>query len=211
ELMTIRENERAALARDLHDGLGQYLTGLRAQTWMIPLKANDKTGLEDLASQIGSTCEALDQGFRHLIRSQYPVALEQTGLKAAVFELLKEVSTAQKQIALTVSGDGWDNWPLATQSHLYRLIQEAINNSVRHAGPSRIDIDFSLVEEGALLVIADDGCGQLPFKKGFGLKSMNERALMLGGTFQIGASSLKTTSEDSGTAVRVELPISDVP
>lgn len=211
ELMTIRENERAALARDLHDGLGQYLTGLRAQTWMIPLKAGDKTGLEELAFQIGSTCEALDQGFRHLIRSQYPVALEQTGLKAAVSELLKEVVAAQQQIALTVSGNGWDNWPLATQAHLYRLIQEALNNSVRHADPSRINIGFSLVEEGALLVIEDDGRGKLPFKKGFGLKSMNERALMLGGTFQIGVSSLNGANKGSGTAVSVKLPKPDLP
>lgn len=201
-LINLQEKERAALSRDLHDDLGQQITGIRAQAWLIPLKADDKPGLEQISASILSGCEQVDTGFRQMISNLYPVLLEQLGLESALKELLVQAERKQG-IECRMSCDiDLASWSLEQATQVYRFTQEAINNAVRHGRAKQVSVCFDHDDECIHVAVSDNGYGRLPVQPGFGIRSMSERAAILGGRFSM------EEGEVAGLTVKMTIPVS---
>jgi signal transduction histidine kinase/CheY-like chemotaxis protein len=190
KLLLISDEEQLRIGADLHDGLGQHLTGIACLSAALRerLKARDlpeATQADDIARMVN---EATVQT-RALARGLCPVQLDQCGLEAALehltyqFELIYGVE-CQFESADVVSDCDQD-----TALHLYRITQEALNNAVRHGNARRIEVTLDSCPKGRRLVVDDHGDGFNPKEKigsaGVGLRLMHYRAAMIGGTLSI--------------------------
>jgi two-component system sensor histidine kinase UhpB len=185
-LMALQERERARLGQTLHDDLGQYLSGIRAQACLLQAVAQHPEQVLNTAQQLDANCQRLQEGFRALIRDLYPVVLEHLQLDEALHLLASNWQTAQRvQCHVTVSGT-LPNLPLPTKAHLYRLVQEALTNVVKHAKASEVRVRLHYQGQRLRLFIRDNGQGaQLPLRPGIGLRSIHERARSLGAVLRV--------------------------
>ncbi|WP_298188351.1 HAMP domain-containing sensor histidine kinase [uncultured Pseudomonas sp.] len=185
-LMALQERERARLGQTLHDDLGQYLSGIRAQACLLQAVAQQPEQVLHTAQQLDANCQRLQEGFRALIRDLYPVVLEHLQLDEALHLLASNWQTAQRvRCHVTVSGT-LPNLPLPIKAHLYRLVQEALTNVAKHAQASEVRVRLHYQGQRLRLFIRDNGCGaQLPQRPGIGLRSIHERARSLGGVLRV--------------------------
>ncbi|MDO6682763.1 MULTISPECIES: sensor histidine kinase [unclassified Oceanobacter] len=198
-LMEIQEQERSALARELHDDLGQQLTGVRVHSCVLPFQLDKPAQLLETSECIQAGCDAINLGFRRIINNLYPVVLERLGLQSAVDELLR--TTGQTTgLDCVLSGDTWPGWNEEDAAQIYRLVQEAVNNAVRHAAADEIRVSLTLDSQKTVtLQIQDNGNGATEAVAGFGMRSMAERARLLGGTLTVDFAA-------EGTKVSAHLP-----
>lgn len=201
-LMQVQEQERAALARELHDDLGQQVTGIRAQGYLIPYQQQQPEQLAHISEQIVAASDAIDQGFRRIIHNLYPVQLEQLGLRAALTDMLTELEMRTGIVCQLQDEDQeWPPWSLEAATHIYRLLQEALNNAAKHSGADRIRVDLLKTADGYRLTITDNGQGLAPDShSGFGIRSMQERCYALGGSL------ILDNHREGGMTVQVNLP-----
>lgn len=198
-----QEQERARLARDLHDECNQALTGI-----LLRLEALGQRAEPDLRAELSTVKDLTTQAMEellHLARELRPTALDDHGLRVAL--------QAQTERYATVTG-------LITQLHLeegaaaaleqlteqeqivvYRITQEAMSNAFRHADATAVDVRISATESGAVLVTVRDNGKGIPTrpKEGLGLVGMRERARLASGSLAI------TRSPEGGTEVRLQL------
>jgi len=192
EVLRISGSEKARIGRDLHDSLGQKLTGA-----MYLFGAYRKhlgsagEAVESDATQIASTLKDAVTQVRRIARGLAPVALTEDGLPDALRRLAEESSALfQKDIEFYAEREGRPR-DVGTAEHLYLIAQEAVNNAVKHGGGSRIILSLDFDEAGGELVIEDNGRG-LPAAKtddregGNGLRIMRHRAEVFGGELAIG-------------------------
>ncbi len=205
ELLKAGERERKRVGRDLHDGLGQLLTGIGflSRTLAQSLHAReDEAAVE--ASEITHLVEDAIDHTRSLSKLLLPVELEVNGLEAALQRLRSHV-TAVYGIACKLKTDTY--LPIQDPEialHMYRVAQEAVHNAVRHGKPSRVEVTLSTKSGKTRLSVADDGIG-LPEDVeerggGLGLRTMQYRAQTIGATLSI------TPRRGGGTQVCCELP-----
>jgi two-component system sensor histidine kinase UhpB len=185
-LMALQERERARLGQTLHDDLGQYLSGIRAQACLLQAVAQHPEQVLMTAQLLDANCQRLQEGFRALIRDLYPVVLEHLQLDEALHLLASNWQTAQRvRCHVTVSGT-LPNLPLPTKAHLYRLVQEALTNVAKHAQASEVRVRLHYQGQRLRLFIRDNGQGaQLPQRPGIGLRSIHERARSLGAVLRV--------------------------
>jgi len=185
-LLAVQDQERTRLAQTLHDDLGQYLAGIRAQACLLRAIADQPDLVRSNAHGLEENCEHLQQGFRALIRDLYPVVLQHLPLPQAM-ELLAEQWQMTQGIGCVLRLDKRvPELPAATKAHLYRLLQEALTNVVRHAGATEVRVRLQRRGQRLYLLVRDNGCGaQQPQRRGVGLYSMSERARCLGGELQV--------------------------
>jgi signal transduction histidine kinase len=197
-----QEEERKKLSRELHDHVGQMLTALRMELGRIDrvaLAAGARLSgaiseCRDLIDQIVRTVRDLSSGLR-------PSMLDDLGLGPALEWLARDV-TRRTGIPVDLLAEGdFDNLPESHRTCIYRGVQEALTNVLRHAAATRIDITVTDVRDGLDVVIADDGRGMDPGRRsaGLGLRGIEERVRELDGSMEISTS-------DRGTAVRIRLP-----
>lgn len=201
-LLAVQEQERTHLAQTLHDDLGQYLAGIRAQACLLRLVADQPVVVERTVRELEHNCEHLQQGFRALVHDLYPVVLQHLPLSEA-FGLLVEQWQGRQGIdcQLRVSTQ---LPPLSgpDKTHLYRLLQEALTNIARHAGASQVRVRLQHHGGHLRLLIRDNGCGaQQPQRPGVGLYSMFERARSLGGELRI------ISHPGAGWALALNMPL----
>jgi signal transduction histidine kinase/CheY-like chemotaxis protein len=188
QLLTISDAEQQRIGADLHDGLGQQLTGMACLTAALrdrlKKSAPDEVEHADLIARLAS--ESVSQT-RALARGLCPVQLEQGSLAGALEDLTYQ-SQVLHSIRCRFRAEGTPpHCDHLTAIHLYRITQEAIHNATRHGGAKQILV--TLVSNGFehRLTIKDDGRGFDPGKvrvgSGAGLRLMNYRANMIGGTF----------------------------
>lgn len=201
-LVTAREEERRRLRRDLHDGLGAALAGVRLQveTARALVPEPDVGGL--LSSAAAGVATAVDD-LRGITEDLRPPALDDLGLEAVLRGLAERMSTPEVSIAVDIDPDVEvaGSLPAAVEVACYRIAAEALANAVRHAGARRISLSLSAVPGLVSLRVADDGRG-LPDRLrpgALGLQSMRQRAEEIGG-------SLRIVSDPGGTLVHAELP-----
>jgi PAS domain S-box-containing protein len=198
EIIETSSREQQRIGQDLHDGLGQHLTGITFLTKVLERKLVTKAPDEAKeAAEIGRlVLQALAQT-RNLARGLFPAEVERNGLVAALRELAGSVErtcsircTLQAHEGVTVH----DN-VLAT--HIFRIAQEAINNSVKHAKAKHIQVTLRPGGDKIELAVTDDGTGFSPQAKmdGLGLRIMHYRARRIGGTLEVAA------DEKGGTKV----------
>lgn len=200
-LVAAREEERRRLRRDLHDGLGPALA---AQALKIGsarvLYARDPASADRLLQQLENDTEATLEEVRRLAYNLRPPSLDQLGFVEAIRDLASRYeSRLRMSLQLTIDGD---TLPAGVEVAVYRILDEALTNVIRHANADRCDICLCL-EDGALrLEIADNGLGlTMPARAGVGLTSMRERAEELGGCFATGP------NVPRGTRIAVTLPL----
>lgn len=204
-LLDISDAERRRFGQDLHDGLGQTLTGVaflskalqqRLAAQSLP-EATHATQIASLVSDsIGQT--------RALAKGLAPVGLEDGGLPSALLQLTVATSTVFGVRCEFVSDPSLDLDDLGTSTHLYRIAQEAINNAVRHGKARQIHVQLSNGLSGIELQIEDDGGGFVPGgpSTGMGLQIMQFRAKMINGKLDI-----RRRDADGGTIVSCQLPV----
>jgi signal transduction histidine kinase len=198
EILETASREQQRIGQDLHDGLGQHLTGITFMTKVLERKLTSKAPEEAKdAAEIGKlVIQALAQT-RNLARGLFPAELERNGLVAALKELVTNVQdTCSVRCSLKADEkiSVQDN-VLAT--HVFRIAQEAINNSVKHGKAKIVDVTLSSNGDRIELVVSDDGTGISPEAKmdGLGLRIMHYRARRIGGALEV------ATTEKGGTRI----------
>lgn len=174
-LLAVQERERRLLAQAMHDDIGQYLTGIRTQLLLLRCTAGD--GQPALA-RLERYCQGLDDSFRALLRGLPPPALQRQSLDEALRACVADWQEGQGIACELRLGGPLPPLDAAAGTHLYRLLQEALNNVARHAGASRVRIRLQCRGGFLYLSVRDDGrgCAADP-APGFGLDSMRQRAL----------------------------------
>ncbi|HEY3618339.1 MAG TPA: PAS domain S-box protein [Candidatus Sulfotelmatobacter sp.] len=188
-ILEISAREQRRIGQDLHDGLGQHLTGIAFMSKVQEQKLMEKNLPE--AGDAGKIVNLVNQAIhktRELARGLLPVVGDAEGLMSALeqwageVEDLFAVSCRFECLAPVLIHDD----TMAT--HLYYIAQEAVNNAIKHGHARQIDIRLAAVEHQGTLAIQDDGCGignLVPGDKGVGLHLMNYRARMVGGSLEV--------------------------
>jgi two-component system sensor histidine kinase UhpB len=201
-LLAVQDQERTRLAQTLHDDLGQYLVGIRAQACLFRAIADQPQRVRSNAQSLEENCEHLQQGFRALIRDLYPVVLQHLSLPQAMELLVEQWQVAQGIGCVLRLDKRVPELPAPTKAHLYRLLQEALTNVVRHAGATEVRVRLQRRGQRLHLLIRDNGCGaQQPQRPGVGLYSMSERARCLGGEMRI------MSHPGAGWALALNIPL----
>ena len=198
-------DERNRLARELHDALTQTLFSLRltveAAASVLPADP------ERAAAELARARVLLDATFaelRELVFELRPPALERDGLAPTVAKHLDVVGRAHGlRVSATTTGD--ERLEPAVEREVFRVVQEAVANAVRHARASTLDVVLAFAGEGVTATVHDDGVGFDPAARAIrsrhlGLTSMRERTAALGGTLAV------ESAPGRGTTVRVEVP-----
>jgi signal transduction histidine kinase len=201
-VVAAQELERRRLARELHDETGQALTSI-----LLGLRSLEEfvDGEDERAAVAGIRQLAVDtlQDVRRLAVELRPKALDDFGLVAALERLTESF---QEQTGLAADFvDGLGGEPLAGEAAtaLYRIVQEALTNVVKHAQAGHVSILLTRKNGQVALVIEDDGLGFDPERPvdGFGLQGMRERVELLGGSMRV------ESSTGAGTTLAVEVPL----
>jgi PAS domain S-box-containing protein len=187
EVLDVAEQEQSRFGHDLHDGLGQHLTGIQYMTTVLEHKLNaEGHPLAKQASEISSLVRDAISQTRELARGLSPVVLQDKGIGVALQELAAMVRNRTGMKAACMVGLDCEIERLETATHLYRIAQEAVNNSMKHARASQIRISLQRVHELYELRVEDDGLSFQPSEKaGIGMRVMNYRAGILGGSLEI--------------------------
>src|SRR5437762_206736 len=203
-LISVREEERAHIAREIHDELGQVLTGLKMEVTWLAKRLKEKP----LVEKTDSMCKLIDttvQTVRKIATGLRPEMLDDMGLVAAVGWQGKEL---QKRIGIrcraklppeTVKPD------VDISTTMFRIFQEILTNVARHSRATRVDMELTVNDERVGLEVTDNGVGiadsDLNGKKSLGLLGMHERALLFGGEVKISGTA------GHGTRVSVSIPV----
>ncbi len=195
-----QEEERARVARDLHDEVNQSLTGL-----LLRLEAVRETAPPQLETDLSETKALANQAMRELLslaRQLRPTALDDLGLTAAIAGQVDQLARGEIEAEFNADGDFSDLGDDA-QLVVYRVAQEALSNAARHSGAGRVEVRMRRLGDGGVeLEVADDGRG-FAFDEaegGLGIAGMRERALLIGGELTL------ESRPGHGTTARLTVP-----
>lgn len=196
--------ERATIARELHDSLAQALSYLRIQLTLLKRTIDaDQQPAQQIVSDVD---QALAEAYRQLreLLNTFRLSVDEACLSAALQAMLtplKQQTTAE--LVLHCSA-GFDALTAQQQVHVLQIVREAVLNAIRHANASRIEVCCSTQQNGEYqIVISDDGCGLSTVEEPaghYGLTIMHERAQRLGGSLQM------DTGPTRGTQLRLRFP-----
>jgi len=202
-LVTTREVERRRLRRELHDGLGATLAGMRLQVESARRLVVDPTAQRLLDSTGDGIAQAVAE-VRHICEGLRPPGVDDLGLGRAIELAADRVRAPGLHVTVEV-GSLPDVGP-AAEAAAYRITAEALANVVRHSGAGRVSVTLGAEDAVLVLTVEDDGVGLGPdVLRGVGLTSMHRRAEELGGRLVV-----STPADGRGTRVRAVLPISEV-
>lgn len=204
-LQTHAEREKALLARELHDQLGGILTPAKMDLAWLESKLGSHPEYGERMRRLGAL---IDQGIdlkRRIIEALRPSLLDHLGLAAALQWYVDEVCRAAGiECRLDVSEEV-ERLPADLEIALYRLVQESVNNIVKHAKARALDLALVRTDEGLELTIRDDGVGIADLESAkrlsHGLAGMMHRARSLKGTFDV------RSTPGAGTAIEVFVPL----
>ena len=205
-ILEISETERRRIGQDLHDGLGQHLTGVAFMGKVLEDRLAESSAPE--AAEAAKIVKLVNESIkmtRELARGLLPVVSEAHGLMSALEHWARrgervvscECAVSNAATPVFVQDE-------ALAEHLYRLAQEAVTNAIKHGRAKNIAIGLAVVKGGGVLTVRDDGCGfevGSEGQSGLGLRIMNYRAKMIGGSLSVESSS------NGGTMVRCLFPL----
>jgi signal transduction histidine kinase len=201
-LISVREEERAHIAREIHDELGQVLTGLKMEVTWLAKRLREKPLIE----KTDSMCKLIDttvQTVRKIATGLRPEMLDDMGLIAAIGWQAKEF---QKRTGIRCRAKlpPEVKFDMDISTTMFRIFQEILTNVARHSRATRVDIELIVNEDRVGLEVTDNGVGiadsDLNGKKSLGLLGMHERALLFGGEVRV------TGTPGHGTRVSVSIP-----
>ena len=201
-----QEQERQRLSRELHDGLGQTLVAIKLKLESIPLDelGNQRKTVESVKGMFNHTIEET----RRMSNNLMPAALTEFSLAVVLRNLCMEIESNSGISVSLVIGVLPESLNQLIKTYIYRIAQEALNNIVKHSGASRAVISIFSDISKLYMHIEDNGIGfdtSKGYESGNGLYNMKERAILLGGKFEM------ITSKGNGVKIQAEFPISQKP
>lgn len=201
-LIEVQESERRSIARELHDEVGQavsaLLIGIGNIMALVPTPSEARIQLAELRLLAEKTV-AVVRDMSLLLR---PSMLDDLGLIPALQWQAREVSRTSKVFVEIHADSAPEELPDEYRTCIYRIVQEALRNAIRHANAKTARVDFVRKGEKLILTIHDDGQGFSPEReKGLGLLGIEERVAHLHGSFRV------DSNPGEGTSIRVELPL----
>jgi two-component system, NarL family, sensor histidine kinase UhpB len=194
-----QEEERARVARDLHDEVNQSLTGLLLR--LEAARAEAPPALEPALAETKALANQAMFELLRLARQLRPTALDDLGLAPAIAGQVEQLGRSEVEASFVADGD-FSDLGGDPQLVVYRVAQEALSNAARHAGAERVEVALRRRPAGVELRVADDGRGFAfeQSQRGLGIAGMRERALLVGGELTI------ESRPDAGTTVRLFVP-----
>ncbi len=209
QLRTAQEQERTYLSRELHDEVGQMLTGLRMElSAMGRMSADADSELSARISHAKGIVENTLGIVRNIAMLLRPSMLDDLGLTPALAWLVKETSRSSGMEFETNVDPALNLLPDTHRTCLYRVAQEALTNISKHAGAHKVEVSLKILGGWVVGTVADDGCGfdtRLPTREGLGLAGMEERLRELGGHLRV----ISVLGE--GTRLEFRLPAPKAP
>ena len=212
-LVLAREEERRRLRRDLHDGIGPALAGLTLKTetaraLLPPDSDSASRQLRDLSEEIRRTVVDV----RRLVEGLRPPALDELGLAGACAQAVERLTAGSGLAATVHASDDLPALPAAVEVAAYRIVVEAVTNTVRHARARRCRVSIAYIPGGLAIEVSDDGTGLVASGlPGHGLAIMRERAEELGGTVTVRDGSPGVTVQARLPAVNAPAQLPSVP
>jgi len=203
-LLEAQEDERRSISRDLHDQVGQDLTGILMEMahLSILIRARDSAAAEGKAGEVKRQVENCLQVVRNMALLLRPSMLDDLGLVPALQWQAKEVSKRTGLWVKVFAEDVSEDLPEEHKTCIYRVVQEALHNIVQHAAASNVEITVRQEEGRLALSIQDDGKGFDPRQeRGMGLLGIEERVGNLEGDFAV------TSEPGKGTRLDISLPL----
>lgn len=205
-LQKIREDERTALSRELHDQFGQALTGMKLDVSWIKRRLSDRDGL--IIGRLDSILEALDRtiiSVQHMSAKLRPIVLDHFGLRDAA-ELAARDMKKKANIACRIIADPYNiSLDDTISTGAFRILQESLTNVLRHARAKEVIISLKKKNHALIMEIIDNGRGitkkQMASPQSLGLTGMQERARALGGSLSIAG------VRGKGTTVTLIVPL----
>lgn len=211
-LMTVREEEKARIAREIHDEFGGTLTAIKIDAYWLERNLSKCNNAGSLLARIASMCSLIDNAVsvtRRVITDLRPSLLDDLGLRAAIewqaeqFQARTGIECRMGEIKACDNGEeGLDK---VVAINLFRIFQESLTNVARHSGASAVQIELHYGEANLVLSVADNGCGlaeePLAAPNSYGLRGMFERVDYLGGRIEL------NRPQGGGLAITISLPL----
>ncbi|MEX0741843.1 MAG: histidine kinase, partial [Phycisphaeraceae bacterium] len=207
QIVHVAAEEQQRIGHDLHDGLGQELTGISLLTGVLRRRLAEAdrpeaTGAREIVDLVNDAIAHL----RGLVKGLCPVKLQGDGLMLALEELATYVENRFDVTCHAHFAEPIDLYDRSVATHVYYLAREAVHNAVRHGRPDRVSIELSMLDaETARLQVTDDGIG-LPQhherSNGRGMQIMAHRTRMMNGIFRA-----QRAGEDGGTLIQCTFPL----
>jgi len=197
-----QETERKRLSFELHDGLGQSLVALKYKLESLQKQSAEslKPELKELETSMAETIEEVRQMSFNLM----PAILSELGLVLALKNLCQKMQNQTGQSFIFESDGAFGTFNEKQSTYLFRIVQEGLNNAVKHAGATLISVHLIEFPDFYMLIIEDNGRGfdysPQVYEKGHGLYSIKERTDILKGKLII------QSTPDEGTVIRVKIP-----
>ena len=205
QIITVQEDERRRIARDMHDHFGQKLTAMRLNLEAIQHIEGLDDGLRNRFAQTQQIAETLDSEVNFLVWELRPTALDDLGLKQAIENYVNRWAEQFKTEA-NFYGQDFDDSELHMDVviNLYRIAQEALNNTAKHASATKASVVIEKRNNKLIMIVEDDGRGftaSTQKRSGLGLRGMHERAELVGGSLEI------ESGDQKGTTIYVKVPL----
>ena len=197
-IIEAEEKERTRIAKDLHDSLGQMLAALKMNLNTLSPGPNGN-------DQFKKTTQILDDTItemRSISHAMMPESLVKNGLAQALMDISNHVETNQTKVAVNVQN--WKGWTSTGEYVLYRIVQELLNNTLKHAEAKHVNIELNQFDDEINLIYEDDGKGfslQNVQSDGIGLKNMNNRISTINGHIEF------DSKPGSGTTAIISVPV----
>ena len=197
--LRVQEDERSRIARELHDEVGQTLTGVMLQVEGLAAKIPKE--LREQLEELRETARGGTEDVRRIARQLRPEALEDLGLRSALASL---ASSFGEQAGIQIQRRLEPDVALSEEQELviYRVAQEALTNVARHADARRVELSLDDVSGQTVLIVRDDGRGLSPgtLPSSRGIRGMRERAMLIGAQLEI------NSQPGGGTEIRLSIP-----
>jgi two-component system CheB/CheR fusion protein len=209
-IVQTQEDERRRIARDIHDQLGQRVTALRLQIASLPDSKGDSSKLEGQLEILRRTAMRLDSEIGFLAWELRPMSLDDLGLPEAAKAFVEEWSHNYKITSdFILRGFIRGRLQPEVETHLYRILQESLNNIAKHASATNVNVLLHWKKNEIALIVEDNGCGFDAEKaisvknsgKGLGLLGMYERAVLIDGSVEI------ESARGKGTTIYARVPM----
>jgi len=199
--LEIQEDERRRLAQELHDELGQSLTAIKV---MAVTAARPKANIKQSTDAIIDTCNHLMTVVRSMMHQLHPLVLTELGLKATLEDLINHWAIRQPTLKISLDcAHVADMLDAKIAIQLFRVVQECLTNTVRHAGATHASIRLAIDQHILQLIVSDNGQGSANSEKtGFGLLGMKERINSLGGELTL------QSQPQQGMTILASIPLS---
>ena len=209
QIFTIQEAERGRIARDIHDQLGQRVTALRFKTAILRDACGENEGLSKQADELQEIALQLDHEVSFVAWELRPSILDDLNFAEALENFVTEWSRHSGIMAqFHVTGAAELAVGRDVETNMYRIVQEALNNTAKHSKATEVNVLLERREQGLTLIVEDNGVGigegrngRHEGLKGLGLRGMRERASLVGGTLEIESSA-------TGTSLFIRIPLS---